>query len=67
MITAAPARLMGLGAEYGIRAGARADLVIAECEDARALIAGGAERLIVIARGAVVAPRFEEEAGLTAP
>jgi cytosine deaminase len=67
MITAAPARLMGLGAEYGIRAGARADLVIAECEDARALIAGGAERMIVIARGAVVAPRFEEEAAVTAP
>ena len=33
MITDIPARLMGLGSDYGIRAGARADLVVTDCED----------------------------------
>src|SRR6185436_15349061 len=34
MITSAPARLLGLDGDYGVRAGARADLLIAHAEDA---------------------------------
>ena len=50
MITDIPARLMGLDA-YGIREGARADLVITDCEDATDLIAGGPDRRLVLAKG----------------
>ena len=51
MATHVPAGLMGLGADYGIKAGARADLLITDCEDAERLIAGGPDRMIVLARG----------------
>lgn len=54
MITEIPARLMGLR-DYGLREGARADLVITDCEDATDLIAGGPGRRIVLAKGRPVA------------
>jgi cytosine deaminase len=41
MVTAAPAAIMGLEADYGIRPGARADLIITTAEDAEDLVASG--------------------------
>lgn len=51
MITAIPARLMGLGANYGLREGAFADLVISDCEDVSALVGQGPDWLQVLAKG----------------
>lgn len=51
MITHVPAGLMGLGADYGLRAGARADMVITDCEDAGQLVAGGPDRMMVLSKG----------------
>lgn len=50
MITAVPARLMGLQ-NYGLREGARADLVITDCEDVIDLISRGPNRMFVLSRG----------------
>jgi len=55
MVTAAPARLMGLEADYGVRAGARADLLIARAEDAADLVASGPLARTVLVNGRVVA------------
>lgn len=55
MATHVPAGLMGLGADYGLKIGARADLLITDTEDAERLVAGGADRMIVVARGRPVA------------
>jgi cytosine deaminase len=51
MITDIPARLIGLGGDYGIRPGARADLVVTDCEDVDRLVAGGPDRMVVLAKG----------------
>ncbi len=50
-----PARLMGIAADYGIRVGARADLLITDGEDAAGLVAGGALARMVMVAGKVVA------------
>ncbi|MGO9418196.1 amidohydrolase family protein [Roseiarcus sp.] len=55
MATHVPAGLLGLGADYGIKAGARADLLITDCEDAERLVAGGPDRMIVLSRGRPIA------------
>ncbi|MFN0306032.1 MAG: amidohydrolase family protein [Burkholderiales bacterium] len=55
MATVNPARLLGIDADYGIRAGARADLLITDAEDAADLVAGGALSRIVLFGGQVVA------------
>lgn len=55
LITAIPARLMGHGPDYGLREGARADLVITDGADTDTLVAGGADRMTVLARGRAVA------------
>jgi cytosine deaminase len=55
MITSAPARLMGIEADYGVRAGARADLLIAQAEDAPDLVASGPLARTVLVNGKVVA------------
>jgi cytosine/creatinine deaminase len=55
MVTHVPAGLMGLGANYGLRAGARADMVITDCEDAERLVAGGPDKMIVLAKGRPIA------------
>src|SRR5690606_16221277 len=44
MITSAPAHLMGLGKDYGLRPGARADFVVTDCIDTDTLVAGGPDR-----------------------
>jgi cytosine deaminase len=67
MITDIPARLLGLGADYGIRSGARADLVVTDCEDADRLVAGGADRMIVLAKGKPVLRNKDFTLGEEAP
>jgi cytosine deaminase len=54
MITSAPARLMGLGKDYGLAAGARADFVVTDCIDTDTLVAGGPDRAFVFTRGRLV-------------
>ena len=55
MVTGTPARLLGLDADYGLRAGARADLLITGAADAEELVAGGALERTVLVNGRVVA------------
>jgi cytosine deaminase len=55
MVSSTPARLLGLDADYGLRVGARADLLIAEAEDAPDLVAGGPLARTVLVNGRVVA------------
>ncbi|KKB84389.1 deaminase [Devosia limi DSM 17137] len=51
MITHAPARLMGYGQDYGMRTGARADLVIADCADVIDLVSRGPDRCVALVGG----------------
>lgn len=68
MITTAPARLMGLGKDHGLRAGARADFVVTDCIDTDTLVAGGPDRAFVFSKGRLVSQsatdtvRIQEEA-----
>jgi cytosine deaminase len=55
MVSYAPARLLGLGEDYGIRVGARADLLITDAADPAELVAGGALARTVLVNGNVVA------------
>lgn len=55
MITTAPAKLMGLEADYGVRVGARADLLITKAQDAPDLVASGPLARTVLVNGHVVA------------
>ncbi len=50
MMTDIPARLMGLE-DYGLKAGARADLVVSDCADVDTLVAAGGDRMTVLASG----------------
>jgi cytosine deaminase len=54
MVSSAPARLLGFGEDYGIRPGARADLLIAQAEDAADLVASGPLARTVLVNGRVV-------------
>ena len=54
MVTAAPARLLNLE-NYGVKEGARADLLIAEAADAGELVASGPLARTVLVNGKVVA------------
>nr|WP_314091280.1 amidohydrolase family protein [uncultured Shinella sp.] len=60
MITTAPARLMGLGKEHGLKAGARADFVITDCIDTDTLVAGGPDRAFVFSKGRLVSQSATE-------
>lgn len=55
MISSAPAGMIGLGNDWGIRPGARADLLIADAEDVDDLVASGATRRAVLVGGRLVA------------
>lgn len=55
MITDTPASILGLNADYGLRPGARADLVVSRCESLQHLVAGGATERAVMHRGRLVA------------
>jgi cytosine deaminase len=54
MITTAPARLMGLGKEHGLKAGARADFIVTDCIDTDTLVASGPDRAFVFSKGRLV-------------
>jgi cytosine deaminase len=55
MVSTIPAGLMGLGSDWGIREGARADLLIGEAASVEDLVAGGALRRQVMVGGRIVA------------
>jgi cytosine deaminase len=55
MASVNPARLLGLENDYGLRAGARADLLITDADDAAGLVAGGALARTVLFGGVLVA------------
>jgi cytosine deaminase len=54
MVSTVPAQMMGLGADWGIRQGARADLLIARADTIEDLVAGGALERTVMVEGRVV-------------
>jgi cytosine deaminase len=54
MVTSAPAKLLGLD-DYGIRVGARADLLITDAADGADLVASGPLARCVLVNGRVVA------------
>lgn len=60
MITTAPASLMGLGKEYGLAAGARADFVVTDCIDTDTLVAGGPDHVFVFSKGRLVSQSATE-------
>jgi len=55
MVSSVPARLMGLADEWGIREGARADLLIVPADGIEDLVAGGAVERMVFVGGRLVA------------
>ena len=55
MVSAIPAGIIGLGNDWGIRIGARADLLITDAEDVDDLVATGAINRTVLVAGRVVA------------
>jgi cytosine deaminase len=54
MVSSVPAQMIGLGADWGIRKGARADLLIARAETIDDLVASGALERTVMIEGRVV-------------
>jgi cytosine/creatinine deaminase len=54
MVSTVPAEMIGLGGDWGIRKGARADLLIARAESIDDLVAGGALERTVLIDGRVV-------------
>ena len=65
MMTEIPARLMGL-ADYGLVAGARADLVVSDCADIDTFVAGGGDRVTVFASGRPVHETASRPVGVPA-
>jgi cytosine deaminase len=55
LVSAAPAGILGLGANWDIAVGARADLLIADAEDVEDLVATGAKNRAVLVAGRLVA------------
>jgi len=55
MVTETPANILGLGANWGIRPGARADLLITDAEDPDDLVATGPMNRAVMVGGRLVA------------
>jgi cytosine deaminase len=54
MVSTVPAQMMGFGADWGIRQGARADLLIARAETIEDIVAGGVLERTVMIEGRVV-------------
>jgi cytosine deaminase len=54
MVSTVPAQLIGLGADWGIRKDARADLLIVRAETIDDLVAGGALERTVMIGGRIV-------------
>jgi cytosine deaminase len=59
MISSTPARILGLDNDLSIRPGGRADLLIADADDADDLVATGAMSRTVLVAGRVVAGKLE--------
>jgi cytosine deaminase len=55
MVSVVPAQMMGFGEDWGIREGARADILIARADSIDDLVAGGALERTVLLGGRVVA------------
>jgi cytosine deaminase len=55
LVSAVPADILGLDKSYGIRPGARADLLITDAQDAADLVASGCLKRTVLVAGRVVA------------
>lgn len=55
LVSTAPAAALGLGKEWGVHVGARADLLVTECDDVDDLVATGAMNRAVFVRGRLVA------------
>ena len=55
LVSTAPAAVLGLGKEWGMHVGARADLLVTECDDVDDLVATGAMNRAVFVRGRLVA------------
>ena len=51
---------MGLGDDYGLKAGARADFIVTDCIDTDTLVAGGPDRAFVFAKGRLVSQSTTE-------
>jgi cytosine deaminase len=58
LVSSAPAAILGLGANYGIRPGARADLLIADADDIDDLVATGATNRSILVGGRCVAGQW---------
>jgi cytosine/creatinine deaminase len=58
MVSRTPATIMGLGQDWGIRPGARADLLITDGEDTEDLVATGALTRTVMVAGRVVSGKL---------
>jgi cytosine deaminase len=55
MVSSAPAAIIGLGTDWGIHKGARADLLITDAEDADDLVASGSLHRAILIGGRLVA------------
>jgi cytosine deaminase len=55
MVAGTPASIIGLGSDWGIRKGARADLLITDADDAEDLVATGSTHRAVLVAGRLVA------------
>jgi cytosine deaminase len=55
LVSTAPAGVLGLGKDWGVQVGARADLLITDCDDVDDLVATGATNRAVFVRGHLVA------------
>jgi cytosine deaminase len=55
MVASTPASIIGLGSDWGIHKGARADLLIADADDPEDLVATGSTRRAVLVAGRLVA------------
>jgi cytosine/creatinine deaminase len=67
MVSAVPAQMMGLGNDWGIKVGARADLLIARADSIEDLVAGGALDRTVLFKGRVVASTSRAATALHQP
>ncbi len=61
LVSRVPAEIMGLGTTYGLRPGARADLLITDAEDVADLVAAGPLKRTVMVAGRVVAGELGDE------
>ena len=55
---------MGLASDHGLKAGARADLVVTDCIDTDTLVAGGPDRAFVFSKGRLVSQSLTETVGI---